>query len=124
MSHTSSAQDAASAPIQQPPLDLSHHFTRATKSRTPSSVKKFYKFFQIPGIGNLAGGESVPRICCFILLSSESLLALNRGREIWCDVSSRPSSGTMTLTCLICPGASNSRSAARKDRGISRSMLT
>jgi hypothetical protein len=40
-----------------PPIDLSHHFSRVTKNRNESSVKKFYKYFQIPGIGNLAGGE-------------------------------------------------------------------
>lgn len=40
-----------------PPLDLSHHFSCATRSREQSSVKKFYKYFQIPGIHNLAGGE-------------------------------------------------------------------
>jgi hypothetical protein len=40
-----------------PPLDLSHHFSRTTKNRLPSKVKDFYKYFAIPGIGNLAGGE-------------------------------------------------------------------
>jgi site-specific recombinase XerD len=40
-----------------PPLDLSHHFSRTTKNRQASSIKSFYRFFQIPGIGNLAGGE-------------------------------------------------------------------
>jgi hypothetical protein len=39
-----------------PPLDLSHHFSRVTKARQSSNVKKFYKYFLIPGIGNLAGG--------------------------------------------------------------------
>lgn len=40
-----------------PPRDLSHHFSRATRNRDASSIKQFYRFFQIPGIGNLAGGE-------------------------------------------------------------------
>ena len=40
------------------PLDLSHHFSRSVKSRQQSSIKDFYKFFAIPGIGNLAGGVS------------------------------------------------------------------
>ncbi|KAF7942774.1 uncharacterized protein EAE97_006228 [Botrytis byssoidea] len=40
----------------KPPLDLSHHFSRVTVARQQSAVKSFYKFFQIPGIGNLAGG--------------------------------------------------------------------
>ena len=42
----------------KPPLDLSYHFSRVTAARTESSIKRFYKYFQIPGIGNLAGGES------------------------------------------------------------------
>ena len=40
-----------------PPKDLSHHFSRVTKNRLESSMKGFYKYFLIPGIGNLAGGE-------------------------------------------------------------------
>ncbi|KAL3422954.1 aromatic amino acid aminotransferase [Phlyctema vagabunda] len=40
----------------QPPADLSHHFSRVTKSRVESSIKEFYKYFLIPGIGQLAGG--------------------------------------------------------------------
>jgi hypothetical protein len=42
-----------------PPLDLSHHFSRTTKNRLPSKIKDFYKYFSIPGIGNLGGGEAV-----------------------------------------------------------------
>ena len=41
----------------KPPVDLSHHYSRITRNRYPSSVKSFYKYFQIPGIGNLAGGK-------------------------------------------------------------------
>lgn len=39
-----------------PPLDLSHHYSEVTKQRVASKVKQFYKYFTIPGIGNLAGG--------------------------------------------------------------------
>ena len=39
-----------------PPKDLSHHLSRATKSRGASAMKAFYKYFMIPGIGQLAGG--------------------------------------------------------------------
>lgn len=42
----------------KPPLDLSHHFSRVTAARQESKIKDFYKFFQIPGIANLAGGAS------------------------------------------------------------------
>lgn len=41
-----------------PPLDLSHHFSHVTKKREASSIKGLYKYFQIPGIRNLAGGET------------------------------------------------------------------
>jgi hypothetical protein len=54
-----SAQDSDRKPQgPQPPLDLSHHFSYVTIARKESSMKKFYKYFMIPGIGNLAGGES------------------------------------------------------------------
>lgn len=42
------------------PKDMSHHFSDATKARIPSKTKEFYKFFQIPGIGQLAGGTKKP----------------------------------------------------------------
>ncbi|KAF2467858.1 PLP-dependent transferase [Lindgomyces ingoldianus] len=45
--------DPASFPS---PVDLSHHLSRSTVAREASSVKKFYKYFAIPGIGQLAGG--------------------------------------------------------------------
>ncbi|KAE9364594.1 PLP-dependent transferase [Stipitochalara longipes BDJ] len=40
----------------KPPKDFSYHYSRVTAARKESSVKSFYKYFQIPGIGNLAGG--------------------------------------------------------------------
>lgn len=39
-----------------PPKDFSHYLSRNAKNREASSVKQFYKYFQIPGIGQLAGG--------------------------------------------------------------------
>jgi len=50
MSYTS---DPASFPD---PVDLSHHLSRSTRAREASSIKKFYKYFTIPGIGQIAGG--------------------------------------------------------------------
>ncbi|KZM19928.1 catalytic [Ascochyta rabiei] len=38
------------------PVDLSHHLSRSTKAREASSVKRFYQYFSIPGIAQLAGG--------------------------------------------------------------------
>ncbi|QSZ33999.1 hypothetical protein DSL72_005579 [Monilinia vaccinii-corymbosi] len=52
--HGSEARSQHAHP--KPPLDLSHHFSRVTAARPKSSMKEFYKLFQIPGIGNLAGG--------------------------------------------------------------------
>ena len=48
-----------------PPVDLSHHYSRITKNRNVSSIKDFYKYFAIPGIGNLAGGVLVPNWVTF-----------------------------------------------------------
>ncbi|KAF5706343.1 aromatic amino acid aminotransferase I [Fusarium globosum] len=39
-----------------PPKDLSHLFSRVARNRKPSNIKAFYKFMQIPGISNFAGG--------------------------------------------------------------------
>ena len=39
------------------PRDLSHHLSRATVNRQQSNIKAFYKYFAIPGIGQLAGGQ-------------------------------------------------------------------
>ncbi|KAI5924290.1 pyridoxal phosphate-dependent transferase [Camillea tinctor] len=38
------------------PKDLSHLYSDVTNARVPSSMKQYYKYFQIPGISNLAGG--------------------------------------------------------------------
>jgi len=40
-----------------PPKNLSHHFSNTTLKRKASSIKQYYKFFNIPGIKNLAGGK-------------------------------------------------------------------
>lgn len=40
------------------PLDFTHHLSEVTKRRQASLIKKYYRFFQIPGIKNLAGGLS------------------------------------------------------------------
>lgn len=56
--HFSGQEPKAASPAieQNPPLDLSHYYSRVTKARQESNVKAFYKYFTIPGIGNLAGG--------------------------------------------------------------------
>ncbi|KAL5624566.1 hypothetical protein BROUX41_004626 [Berkeleyomyces rouxiae] len=46
-----------------PPRDLSHLFSEVTRHRQPSQVKAFYKYFQIPGIGNIGAG--LPHVSLF-----------------------------------------------------------
>ncbi|KAF2402996.1 aromatic amino acid aminotransferas-like protein [Trichodelitschia bisporula] len=53
MATTNRSPQAASA---SPPQDLSHHLSRTAAARQQPAVKRFYKYFQIPGIGQLAGG--------------------------------------------------------------------
>ncbi|KIX09611.1 uncharacterized protein Z518_00691 [Rhinocladiella mackenziei CBS 650.93] len=49
------------ATMEKPaPKDLSCHYSRVTKNRSASKMKQFYKYFAIPGIGNLAGGLPNP----------------------------------------------------------------
>jgi hypothetical protein len=48
--------DAMELKGPKPPKDFSYHYSRVTAARKESSVKAFYKYFMIPGIGNLAGG--------------------------------------------------------------------
>lgn len=43
-------------PNSKAPVDISHHYSHVLNNRQPSSIKDFYKYFKIPGIGNLAGG--------------------------------------------------------------------
>ncbi|EEH05320.1 aromatic amino acid aminotransferase [Histoplasma capsulatum G186AR] len=47
-------------PPKLAPVDLSHHFSVVARNRVGSDVKKFYKYFAIPGIHNLAGGLPHP----------------------------------------------------------------
>lgn len=37
-------------------LDLSHHFSKASKRRAPNVLKEYYKFLRVPEMSNLAGG--------------------------------------------------------------------
>jgi hypothetical protein len=38
------------------PVDLTHFLSRSTRAREAAAIKKFYKYFAIPGIAQLAGG--------------------------------------------------------------------
>uniref|UniRef100_A0A8H7TQD3 Aminotransferase class I/classII large domain-containing protein n=1 Tax=Bionectria ochroleuca TaxID=29856 RepID=A0A8H7TQD3_BIOOC len=57
-----------------PPRDLSHHFSQSTKNRGASAVKQLYKFFQIPGVGNLAGGLPNPGLFPYDTLEAQVAL--------------------------------------------------
>ncbi|PGH04315.1 hypothetical protein AJ80_08538 [Polytolypa hystricis UAMH7299] len=73
--HTGTNRDAFWTPANlQPPVDLSHHFSYATKNRVGSSVKEFYKYFKIPGIHNVAGG--MPHVSYFPYDTLEASVAL------------------------------------------------
>ncbi|KAI0416838.1 pyridoxal phosphate-dependent transferase [Xylaria grammica] len=62
-----------SADMAKPaPKDMSHHFSDVTKARKPSSMKQYYKFFSIPGVGNLAGGLPNAQFFPFDTLEAQS----------------------------------------------------
>lgn len=60
---STNAEGARTSGGPKPPLDFSYHLSRVAKARQESKIKDFYKYFMIPGIGNLAGGESTCYIC-------------------------------------------------------------
>ncbi|KAK0720065.1 pyridoxal phosphate-dependent transferase [Lasiosphaeris hirsuta] len=67
--------DVASFSEEKPlplPLDLSHHLSEVTKRRIPSKIKQVYELFQIPGIGNLAGGLPNVRFFPFDTLEAQT----------------------------------------------------
>ncbi|KAF3911190.1 hypothetical protein AA313_de0209795 [Arthrobotrys entomopaga] len=42
------------------PLDVKHHFSRVTTARRASDTKQFYRYFDIPNIGNISAGFPHP----------------------------------------------------------------
>ncbi|KAH8664104.1 aromatic amino acid aminotransferase [Xylariales sp. PMI_506] len=54
------------------PKDLSHHFSDVAKAQVPSKIKEFYKFFQIPGITQFAGGLPNMRYFPFDTLEAQT----------------------------------------------------
>ncbi|POS80289.1 aromatic amino acid aminotransferase [Diaporthe helianthi] len=55
-SNPAAAASSSGMATKPKPKDFSHYYSVTTAHRTPSAMKAYYKFFQIPGIGNLAGG--------------------------------------------------------------------
>ncbi|KAI0005185.1 aromatic amino acid aminotransferase [Xylariaceae sp. FL0662B] len=60
------------AAAKLPPKDMSHHFSDVTKARVPSKMKEFYKYFTIPGIGQLAGGLPNAQLFPFDTLEAQT----------------------------------------------------
>ncbi|KAF4987012.1 hypothetical protein FGRMN_10579 [Fusarium graminum] len=54
--HVAAAEAVATHKALSPPKDISHLFSVVTRNHKPSAVKAFYRFMQIPGISNFAGG--------------------------------------------------------------------
>ncbi|CAI4210338.1 unnamed protein product [Parascedosporium putredinis] len=54
------------------PRDLGHLFSKTAVNRKPSAIKQYYKFFAIPGVGNLAGGLPNSRFFPFETLEAQS----------------------------------------------------
>ncbi|KAI1170307.1 pyridoxal phosphate-dependent transferase [Nemania sp. FL0916] len=54
------------------PKDMSHHFSDVSMAREPNALKKFYRFFAIPGIGNFAGGLPNAQFFPFDTLEAQS----------------------------------------------------
>ncbi|KAI0884487.1 aromatic amino acid aminotransferase [Annulohypoxylon maeteangense] len=52
--------------------DMSHHFSDVTKARAPSKMKQFYKYFQIPNIGQFAGGLPNAQLFPFDTLEAQT----------------------------------------------------
>ncbi|KAI1339067.1 aromatic amino acid aminotransferase [Xylariaceae sp. FL0016] len=67
------------------PKDMSHHFSYVTRTRQPSKMKEYYKYFLIPGIGNLAGGLPNARFFPFDTLEAQAAKP-----DRWTPTSNRP----------------------------------
>ncbi|KAK7408322.1 hypothetical protein QQX98_009524 [Neonectria punicea] len=38
------------------PVNLAHHFSKASKTRRPNALKEYYKYLVVPGMCNFSGG--------------------------------------------------------------------
>ncbi|KAI9818260.1 MAG: hypothetical protein M1832_004476 [Thelocarpon impressellum] len=99
-------------PPHRAPLDLSHHFSRSVRSRKQSSIKDFYKFFSIPGIGNLAGG--LPHQSFFPYDTLEAATALPQRFTPTPDHAGASAATDPTPTRTLVPKVSPTEDALRK----------
>ncbi|KAI0157536.1 pyridoxal phosphate-dependent transferase [Xylariaceae sp. FL1272] len=73
------------------PKDMSHHYSDLSKARKPSKMKAFYKYFQIPGIGQLAGGLPNAQFFPFDTLEAQTAHP-NR----WTPTANRPGADSLS----------------------------
>ena len=59
------------------PIDISQYYSVTTKNRHSTFIKDFYKYFRIPGIGNLGGG--LPNYKYFPFNTLEASVTLPNG---------------------------------------------
>lgn len=103
------------------PIDLTHYYSKVTTNRTTSNVKDFYKYFGIPGIGNLAGG--LPNNNYFPFDTLEAAAALpqrftptpNKPVDPPSDLLSRATlSDGLSSSRVVVPKTSNNQDVLRK----------
>lgn len=81
-SSSAAAAGSAAMATKPKPKDFSHYYSITTAHRVPSAMKAYYKFFQIPGIGNLAGGKQFASFTMFIDRHTIRLDALKPYRSL------------------------------------------
>ncbi|TPX09647.1 uncharacterized protein E0L32_009120 [Thyridium curvatum] len=100
------------------PLDMSHHFSETTKNRLPSKIKEYYKYFQIPGIGNLAGG--LPNVQFFPF---DTLEAQTAKPQRWTPTPNQPGDGEL-VDRMSSAKLSSSSSSSYGDPAAAASHIT
>ncbi|KAI1377430.1 aromatic amino acid aminotransferase [Hypoxylon crocopeplum] len=116
------SQDSIADMARPLPKDMSHHFSDVTKARAPSKMKEFYKFFQIPGIGQLAGGLPNPKLFPFDTLEAQTATP-----DRWTPSPNRPGaddvlSSQMAATSISKQGATASHVVVPHDAPTSDLM--
>ncbi|KAH6655278.1 aromatic amino acid aminotransferase [Truncatella angustata] len=94
------------------PKDMSHHFSDVTKARVPSAMKQYYKYFQIPGIGQLAGGLPNTRFFPFDTLEAQAARP-----DRWTPTPNHPNSDSLSSQ-LASASLSASRTKKQDDPSI------
>lgn len=102
------------------PKDFSHYYSVTTTHRVPSKMKEYYKFFRIPGVGNLAGG--LPNLRFFPF---DTLEAQTAKPERWTPSPNNPSAAAdVDLASLSINNISSSSSSSRGSDPTAASHIT